>query len=184
MTGILNDDDRAWIQTYTGRKFWPLAPRWEDVCIEDIAHALSNMCRYTGHSRVHYSVAQHAVLVSFYVPPAFAFHGLMHDASEAYLPDLASPVKRHPIMAPYRDAEERIMDAIGTAFRMSRPLEPPEVKLADGRMLATEARDLLAVMNPDWSIPFEPYPEHIIPMSPSDAKRAFLNRFDELHHGA
>jgi 5'-deoxynucleotidase YfbR-like HD superfamily hydrolase len=184
MTTYLSDDDAAWILTYTGRKFWPLTPRPEDVCIEDIAHALANMCRYTGHCAQHYSVAQHAVLVSFAVPPAFALKGLMHDASEAYLPDLASPVKRHPIMAPYRAAEERIMNAIGVAIGLTRPLEPAEVKIADGRMLATEARDLLQTMHPDWSIPFEPYPDRITPWSPADAKRAFLNRYNELHHGA
>src|SRR5258708_302056 len=82
-----------WMQTYTGRAYWPADPRAEDVCIEDIAHALSLLCRYTGHCKRFYSVAEHSILISQVVPPEYAFFGLMHDAQEAYINDLARPIK-------------------------------------------------------------------------------------------
>ena len=77
-----------WMQTHSGIQFWPLDPRPEDILIEDIAHALSNQCRFAGHCCFHYSVAQHSVLVSENVPAQDAMWGLLHDAGEAYLVDL------------------------------------------------------------------------------------------------
>ena len=82
-----------WIHTFTGRHFYPLNPNADDVDIEDIAHALANTCRFNGHVSTFYSVAQHCVLASQYCEsdPLWA---LMHDAAEAYLPDVAAPVKK------------------------------------------------------------------------------------------
>lgn len=85
--------DNSWIQTFSGRQFFPLEPRVEDVCIEDIAHGLSNLCRYAGHCECFYSVAQHCLLVSRVVPREHALRGLLHDASEAYLIDVPRPIK-------------------------------------------------------------------------------------------
>ncbi len=78
-----------WIQVRSGRKFHPLDPRPEDVDINDIAHALSNLCRFTGHCTDFYSVAQHSVIASQIVPPASALAALLHDASEAYMGDIS-----------------------------------------------------------------------------------------------
>ena len=83
-----------WIQTFTGRAFYVLDPRPEDVDIEDIAHALSMQCRFAGHCREFYSVAQHSVTASWLVPPEDALWGLLHDAAEAYVVDLPRPIKR------------------------------------------------------------------------------------------
>jgi uncharacterized protein len=83
-----------WIQTYTGKQFWPLSPLPEDIVIEDIAHALSMQCRFGGHVRTFYSVAQHSVHVSLLVEPQYALWGLLHDAAEAYLVDLPRPIKK------------------------------------------------------------------------------------------
>ena len=59
----------AWIETYTGRKFWPLAPSPDDIDIFDIAQALSMTCRYKGHTNEFYSVAEHSVLLAEKLPP-------------------------------------------------------------------------------------------------------------------
>src|SRR5579862_5085028 len=90
--------DDSWIQTYTGRKFWPLDPRSWDVCLEDVAHALAVKCRYGGHCRGFYSVAQHSVLVSQLLAEWKADiwtvrWGLLHDANEAYSADVVRPIK-------------------------------------------------------------------------------------------
>src|ERR1017187_10636100 len=76
------------ITTFSGIHFWPLLPNPADIRIEDIAHALSNQCRFAGHAREFYSVAEHSVRVSQLCPPEDALWGLLHDASEAYLTDV------------------------------------------------------------------------------------------------
>ncbi|MFG0247924.1 MAG: phosphohydrolase, partial [Phycisphaeraceae bacterium JB051] len=78
----------SWIQTYTGKAFYPLREDPGIIDIRDIAHALSLQCRFNGHCSDFYSVAQHSVHVSEVVPQAFALWGLLHDAAEAYMSDL------------------------------------------------------------------------------------------------
>ena len=87
-----------WIQTMSGVIFYPLDPRPEEIRIEDIAHALSHQCRFAGHCREFYSVAEHSVRVSRELPQEFMLWGLLHDASEAYLVDLPRPIKRWSAM--------------------------------------------------------------------------------------
>lgn len=136
----------SWIATYTGRKFYPLDPRVEDIDIVDIAHALSMKCRFTGHCRDFYSVAQHSVLVSRLVPPEHALWGLMHDAAEAYLPDVARPIKA--LLVGFSDIEARVMRCVAERFSMPAD-EPACVKAADTRLLLAEKRDLMPP-GPDW----------------------------------
>lgn len=83
----------TWIQTYTGKSVDLLDPSPGTICIEDIAHALSRICRYKGHTEKHYSVAEHCIHVSQQVNEDFALEGLLHDATEAYLQDLSRPLK-------------------------------------------------------------------------------------------
>lgn len=177
-----------WIQTYTLRQFWPLDPRPEDVSIIDIAHALSMMCRFTGHTHRFYSVAEHCVRVSYHasrdvVDDAEALlvarWGLLHDATEAYLVDLARPVKRTDEMKSYREAEQRLMEAICQRFGLP-PAEPPAVKVADMRLCYTEARDLFPGVHRAWRWHAEPLEEKILPWSQEEAKQRFRLRFAEL----
>lgn len=172
----------TWIQTFTGRRFWPLAPRPQDVAIHDIGHALANLCRFTGHVRQFYSVAQHSVLVSRACAPEDALWGLLHDASEAYLSDVARPVKHHVLMAPYREAETRLMDAVMIRFGLPLAM-PASVAEADMRMLVTERRDLMGPTEDghDWGLTHAPYPAMIEPWTPALAESRFLQRFDELY---
>ena len=102
------------IMTYTGRIVRPLEMTANDIDIVDIAHALSMKCRYTGHCRRYLSVAQHCVLMARRDLPGPAAWRLMHDSSEAYLPDIASPIKdQFPVI---KQAEERILAAVAEKF--------------------------------------------------------------------
>lgn len=144
-----------------------------------MAHALSNICRFGGHCTSFYPVAQHLVLASLMCQPPWQLWGLVHDGPEAYLIDIPSPLKRMPEFKPYRDAEENLMNVICDTFELPRG-EPPEVKLVDKRMLATEARDLTFTQGRGWSTPAEPYDFNIIPWTPQYAEVRFLSRFYEL----
>lgn len=143
-----NVADGDWIGTHLGGKFWPLDPHPDDVHIGDIAHALSQQCRYTGHSFRPYSVAEHSILVSSFCPPEFALEGLLHDAAEAYLADVARPVK-HRIKG-LVEIEDRIHQAICTKFNLPFPISP-QVKDIDNRILADEREVLFPRSNVyDW----------------------------------
>jgi hypothetical protein len=180
-TGGPSRDGR--IRTFTGRLVDPLAMREEDLSIEDIAHALSMTCRFGGHTRKFYSVAEHSVRVArmlgrLYRPSAreLARWGLMHDASEAYLGDVVTPVKR--LYPDYYEAEERLMRVVAAKWRLPWPM-PAEVHEHDRRALATEQRDLV-----DGSVvDGVPWAERIKPWTAEDAKRLFLVAFGELVMG-
>lgn len=167
-----------WIATYTGGVFWPLAPRREDVKLSDIAHALSHLCRFAGHTREFYSVAQHSVLVSHLCRPEDARWGLLHDASEAYLSDIVAPLKRSGGLSGYREIETRVQLVIAQAFNL--PLtEPVSVKAADQALLRIEQRDLMTmptVVNVDVPSRYG----RLVPLPPAEAERQFLARFWEL----
>ena len=180
----------SWIQTFTGRAFFPLEPRPEDVDIKDIAHALARNCRYTGHVRAPlYSVAQHSVLVSQVVSEGTknvveAMAGLLHDASEAYLSDIASPVKNDPRFAFYRDVEAKLEQAIAQRFGLPWP-HPYSVKEADELLLVTECRDLMSPLHPDWRRDLHPdnhptLPAPIVTIGAEAAEILFMERYDML----
>lgn len=169
----------TWIQTYTNKAFDYESFDPDAVCIEDIAHALSQLCRFTGHTRKFYSVAEHCFRVSRAVLPGFALEGLMHDASEAYLMDVAAPLKHMSWMEGYRECERRWERVIAKKYGLVFPW-PESVKTADMRMLMTEARDLLGPSPRPWCQPFEPYETKICPMTPTEAEESFLLRFLSL----
>ena len=131
-----------YIQTYSGIAFYPLDPRPEEIFIEDIAHSLSNVCRFTGHCKHFYSVAQHSDLVSRLCAPEDALWGLLHDASEAYVADVARPLKHSHEWMPFREVERRVMLAVAERFGLP-PREPDSVKRADSQALGIEARSLM-----------------------------------------
>ncbi len=173
------------IETFTGRRFRPLSPEIGDIVLEDIAHALSHQCRFSGHTREFYSVAEHCVRVSelleqWHCSRLTQLWGLMHDASEAYLVDIPSPLKAAPEFAAYRDAELRLMVAVCRRFGL--PIEPPpRVPEADAALLATEARDLMPFLPEHWrGLTMPPLEEVIVPWRPSTAKEAFIQRFEEV----
>lgn len=151
-------DRGPFLQTFSGRHFFPFDPRPDEVCLEDVAHALSHEGRWGGHTEVFYSVAQHtldvAVRLKAYGPRA-QFAGLHHDDSEAYLRDIPRPIKHHPSMEPYRAAERRVQGVLDVAFGVVLTDEILAlVHFADEEALAWEAHTLLKGGPQGWS------PEH------------------------
>jgi hypothetical protein len=159
------------ITTATGLNVNPLDLRPEDIDIRDIAHSLSLTCRFNGHCRVFYSVAEHSVLVSMLCPPEFAIIALLHDAAEAYLGDIPSPVK--PVLEEFKKAEKTAEDIIAIKFGVPF-LMCDEVKLADRAALEIEKGRLLP------GFPRVEGHELIQYLSPAKARKAFLQRFEGL----
>jgi 5'-deoxynucleotidase YfbR-like HD superfamily hydrolase len=187
-----NERGNGWIQTHSIGQVWPLDPRPEELRIADIGHAISMLCRFTGHVHSFYSVAEHSVRVSIEAERRatvagvhdtmrqhIARWGLLHDASEAYLVDLARPVKRLPEMAPYRNAEAAIMLTVAQRFGLMGD-EPGLVKEVDVALCYTEARDLFPRVHPEWTWHAEPLPGKIVPLEWREAKALFRARFEEL----
>ena len=178
-----------WMQLHSGTQFWPEDPRPEEIRLGDIAHALSNMCRFGGHCSSFYSVAQHSVMVSLEAEKAatvdktlVAIIGLLHDATEAYLVDVPRPIKVN--LSGYKPMEERLARVIGERFGIELHILPGLVEEADERALFTEKRDLLGPAPAPWTVAqgvgSEPYEDRIMPLSPTEAKRLFIDRACEL----
>lgn len=132
---LMPASESCWLQTLTGVMFYPLAPTPEMINITDIAGSLSKQCRYMGHCRWFYSIAEHCVHVAEQVSYANKLTALLHDASEAYLTDVPRPVK--PFLTNYYDLEDRLMRVIAERYGIQWPL-PPEVKEADTAILSDE----------------------------------------------
>lgn len=168
------------ILTHSGIYFDLLDPKPADVSILDIARALSHLCRYTGHTRTHYSVAEHCVRMSHLVTPQRAFAALLHDAAEAYVGDVARPLKR--LLPHYISIEHRVQAAVFRAFGLDDWL-PRQVQDADRYMLAWERRDLMPEQAMEWpacrGVTLEAAPV-IVPWSADEAMERYLDRFHEL----
>lgn len=169
-----------WIQTYTGRRFWPADPRPEDVFIEDIAHALSMLCRFGGHCLRFYSVAEHSVLLSWAAPPEWKRWCLLHDATEAYLCDLPGPIKRG--LPEYGFMEHRLLLVVARRFGLKLAeceQIPQEVKRLDAAILEDE-RVNMAHCDHEWTRgpgKLGTSPQYLTPI---EAEAAFLNQFRAL----
>lgn len=166
-----------WIQTFTGRQFWPLAPQACDVDPVDIAHALAMKCRYTGHCLRFYSVAEHSCHLFDRAEPEDKAWALLHDAPEAYLPDIARPIK--PAIPGFDVVESGVMDAV--CIRFGLPLEMPEaVKILDTRILADELAQNMALPPKPWGGLLPPLEVTLRFWSPERAAEEFLDRLDIL----
>lgn len=196
------------IQTYLGHEFYPLDPRLGDIHIVDIAHAMSMKCRYTGHSRFFYSVAQHCVLLTRFLRYELE-HGkigkwvdqepalgdgklvkspmqrwaLMHDASEAYLPDIAGPIKAH--ITGFIEIENRLLAVIAERFDLGE--YPKKLSFYD-RMMYWREREVL-LDNVDWVakrqdvVPVPTKMRLLVPIeswTPERAKKEFMKEFELL----
>ncbi len=156
------------IRTTSGQYLDVFNPDPEHINIEDIAHALSNNCRFGGHTRRFYSVAQHCIfgakaLYGYAKDHTLALQFLMHDATEGYMLDLPRPIKRE--MKEYSVIEDRLMEAIAAKFNIPYPF-PPEVKLMDQTALEYEWENIVTADNCE-----------LLCYTPGEAKKIFLELF-------
>ena len=168
-----------WMQTYLGGRFYPMAPLASEVHPEDIAHALSLVCRYGGHVMRFYSVAEHCLLLSYAVAPEHALWALLHDATEAYVGDMVRPLKVH--MPAYCEAEDRVMVAVAERFGLTGTTMPAEVKDADTRILLDERAAVMRPTGDDWQTDgLQPLGVNVRGLQPRHVEALYLARLQEL----
>lgn len=187
-------DDLGYLKTRSGRRFYPLDPSPDDIVIEDIAHHLSNLCRFSGATSEFYSVGEHSVRVAHFVEANTSMQGissadhwtyvlaaLLHDGSEAYCIDLPRPIKRQPELAVYRVIEDRVAEAVALRFGLDPAIfEHPLIKFGDNSILAAEKRDLMNEPNRPHEVLPDPPKAQIVPRSPTEAKAWFLREFARI----
>lgn len=163
----------------SGAYFDLLDPEGSVFTIEDVAHGLAHVCRFAGHCRHFYSVAQHSVYVSRIVPPEDALAGLLHDAAEAFIGDVTKPLK--DLLPDYRAIETRIEAAVLDRFGLPAAL-PASIKAADLTMLATEQVALMRNRDQWGTVAgYAPIADFAIhELTPWQAKIMFLRRWVEL----
>jgi hypothetical protein len=173
-----------WLQTYSGRRFWPFDPRPEDVCLEDVAHALAMQCRYGGHCRRFYSVAEHSVLMAYKAPEPLKRWALLHDGSEAYIQDMNRSIKKG--FPAYKMVERPVQRAVYQHFGMDPDGEPPEIKTLDMRIVLDERAHNMTPTDDVWQDydGLEPLGAPIQFWDPQKAEEMFLRNFRILFGGS
>lgn len=156
------------IRTFTGKYVNVFNPTPEMICIEDIAHSLSNQCRFAGHLKQFYSVADHSINCAMQVAEEHKLAALLHDASEAYLIDIPSPIKKR--LTNYHEIEDNLMRLIANKFGFTYPFDPV-IKEIDEYMLRTEW-DCLMLGNEG--------PKFLKPLINTDAEFVFIRLYKEL----
>lgn len=166
------------IMLRSGAWFDFCAPSSSAFTIEDIAHGLANICRYSGQCSSFYSVAEHSILVSD-TALGFEFEALLHDAAEAFLGDVTRPLKQ--MLPDYKKIEANVERAVLDRFGVAGPL-PMQVKQADLRVLAAEQKQIMPEGTDGWvrGQRVEPAPVVVRHLHPAEAKRIFLDRFEML----
>lgn len=177
------------VQTRNGHAFDPKAGKLSQVDIDDIAHALSNLCRYSGHCRKFYSVAEHSVLVSRIIRSMYPndlnsiWAGLLHDATEAYVGDVTTPLK--VLLPKFMEVEDALALDIAKKFKIKWNKQTADrVKTADLIALSTEARLLFADVS-HWNIikSYDPRPDLLscsFPVRQEVAKDTFMREFQRV----
>lgn len=174
----------TWIQTASGLKFPLLEIDPAAILIEDIAHALSMLCRFNAQCLRFYSVAEHSVHVSHEIRPDLALIGLMHDTAEAYLGDVPGPLKKQ--LTQFQEIEANLMRAIAAKFAFAVPEDGSdaarELKRADVQLLVDEKAVIMAPEPEPWppDAPSVKDRRRIECWPPEVAKAKFLVRFEAL----
>ena len=175
--GLYPGKHKGWMETYGGKAVNPFHVRKEDIDIVAIAHSLSLICRYNGHCKVFYSVAEHSVRVSDIVEPEYRLAALLHDAAEAYWGDVIRPLKYNlPVI---QEEEEKVLKVVMNRFDVDYSKEVREaVKEADNIVGATEGRDLMYHVETWGKLP-PPLAKRIVPVNSTLAEIMFYNCFNE-----
>lgn len=170
-----------WVQTFSGEMFFPTVPERNEVLVEDIAHSLSQQCRYNGHTKKFYSVAEHCLLLSSAVPKRYALEALLHDAAEAYIGDMVRPIKNDPLFKPFKEVEDLILGKIMGTLVPQRDFSglSKVVIAADNAVLCDEQLQCFDKFL-DWEMPFQPLGVTIQFLCPEEAEEKYLLRFTEL----
>ena len=143
-----------WIETYSGKKFYVLDPRPQDIELDDVQHALSMLCRFGGHTKKFYSVAEHSINVAnrlyFFHGRKLARFGLFHDASEAVLVDIPKPIK--PYITNYKEIEKKVQEVMYLKFcgMLPSPIEEDYIKRVDTELLWIEGYQLMKSSTTIW----------------------------------
>lgn len=174
----------SWIMTYSGTRFPLQNPKAEYVVKEDIAHALSLICRFTGHTVFHYSVATHCLLGTYLMfenglSDRLQLLFLLHDATETWYADISRPLK--PLLTSYLELENSAHKIVWEAFGIEPPTEEEwkMVKEYDDYMLRVEIAQLMPY--PD-KFGFEPIygANPIAPILPSESEKMFMEYLESL----
>ena len=169
----------TWIQTVSGKRVDLPIPKPEQIDIYDISWSLSMKCRFNGQCQSFYSVAEHSVRVSELCRPDLELAGLLHDANEAYLPDIPRPVKE--LIPEYKEIENLMEEAINKKYGITlTPEDKVAVKKADNIILATEGRDLMGNTE-GWGLTETPSIYKVMCWTPEYARARFLERFGQLN---
>lgn len=172
---VLSDFHYRLLRTHSGTLIDVFAPRIEEFHIEDIAHSLSQLCRYGGHCEPFYSVAQHSIACSYLVSPKNAMCALLHDATEAYLVDIPKPIKKQIHF--YNELENELYQSIAKRFNLPTPI-PEEVHKADNDMLTFE---WFYFMEKDPKLEHRDfYKKHFQNKSIKNIKNQFIKRYEFL----
>lgn len=175
----------SWIETYTGKKFYPLDPRAEDVDIFDIAHHLSNLCRYTGATSQFYSVAQHSLELSYHSerqgePKKQQLAYLLHDAHEAYVNDMSLPMKENFKILGLLEAWNKVVANIDAVIFQKYGINDVVLADYDHRILLDEKKRFFRYSPNEWELDCKPLGINIEVYEPKLTRQLFVSRFEEL----
>lgn len=172
-----------WIMTYSGGVIDYDDECWNSLSIEEIAASLSKQCRYNGHTKAFYSVAEHSVHVSRMVDNDYKLAALLHDASEAYVSDLPRPLKK-AMGTDFSKFEDKAMESVARKFGLEvEDFHSKAVKDADNAMLYYETKELMHY-HPIWETfydkQFNEFEPSILCLNPEEANNLFLNEYELL----
>ena len=183
-------EEVTWIETFTGKRVNPMHLDEELIDVNDIAHSLALQCRFVGHCLTFYSIAEHSILVAGLVEEEIAtadpdeykrtcLAALLHDAAEAYLGDIARPIKHDNAFKQVVEIEKQILGKVMLKYNCTGA-DWQLIKKADDIMLATEAKVLMADSGKGWYLPEPALPGGMRSIQIGrDAEIAFLEKFEE-----
>ena len=180
-------DDKPYLTTHSGRKLHFLDPSEDELSIDDIALGMSREGRYSNQAPYVYRVGQHCILVSqlrekmaMGNDPKSLLQALLHDASESFLRDIPSPLKRY--LPDYKNIEHIVQSAIYRKWKLPEDLSD-SIKLCDSALLVAESRDMqfeIDLTPSDMVKDLAVWVPKIIPYDEETTYREYMTRFNYL----